>query len=186
MRMWLIIRILVIAWCAACGAVSGDHFAPDRWAVGWPDYAFMFICCTLGVPLMVGFQLVARVSDRRWTKPSWTGNPFNLKQPLHAFHLMSMAMLGIGAGVLLGTSLHGFHAWRNCLVPVALGSGLWVGVLLCTIVFRWKFSETKHSDPTESESNAANTISTASSRNSTRGRSARPTRRSRTTPTQTP
>jgi hypothetical protein len=89
---------------------------------------------------VVGLQAFNPRSAILWAKPNWRTNPFSLKQPLQFFHMMDYYFIVsvIAASVV---SLLKHVSGLEPLIPIALGTGVLLGVKFCVLLFRWKFLE---------------------------------------------
>jgi hypothetical protein len=75
--------------------------------------AFYFIASIFGpiaLPLVLSLQVANPLTRDKWKKPSWSLNPFDLKDPLQNVHLGAFEFLAMGFGALLSFPLRGFSA----------------------------------------------------------------------------
>jgi hypothetical protein len=100
---------------------------------------FVLIAVPFMLLLVVGFQAFNPFSARRWTKPTWFSNPFNLRDPLQFFHMGAYHFLAGGLGALLSVPFRGIIALPMALLLLACGAGVLLGIQLCIATLRWKF-----------------------------------------------
>jgi len=115
---------------------SSDTVAKSN--VDWMACTILLVACPIALLALVGLQAVIPMSAPSWRQPSWSVNPFQVREPLQFFHLGSFFFM---AGGLIGIAtlpFRGLAAAPLAISLVSIGVGLWVGVQLCMMVYRKK------------------------------------------------
>jgi hypothetical protein len=94
----------------------------------------------VAVLFVIGIQAANPWSAKVWSRPSWSENPFSMRQPCQFFHFgawhtMAWPVAGALTETVLRRPLH-----PEYVVIAAFGVGLRIGVSLVEIVFRPKFT----------------------------------------------
>jgi len=76
---------------------------------------------------------------KRWKKPSWYSNPFNLNQPVQFFHFAGWFMAISTLPTIILTFLKANNYIYDALMPFALGIGVTIGVYLSMVIFKGKY-----------------------------------------------
>jgi len=94
-----------------------------------PILGVIFIFGVVGMLFVVGIQAVNPRSASVWRYPSWSINPFLLKEPLQFFHFGGYYFLALGVGVLVRhlVTPHTIGPDSFFLLSLALGmlAGVW-------------------------------------------------------------
>ena len=141
-KMWLYLRISSVA----CGVPVGLVAAWREVGPGSVDaqVAFYFIALIFGpiaLPLVLSLQVDNPLTRDKWRKPSWSLNPFDLKDPFQTVHLGAFEFLAMGFGALLAFPFRGFSAASLAIGLTLLGASIWVGTRLCMVIFRKKIED---------------------------------------------
>jgi len=67
-------------------------------------------------------------------------NPFNFKDPLHFFHLGAFHILATAVGSFISVFFQNPKFWFTVLLYFFAGVGTWLGVQLCQIAYKKKYS----------------------------------------------
>ncbi len=137
MNNWLIVRLAIVALSLLDGVVSDHLVQPFE---GAPAFLLLIVFGfgVVGMLIVVGIQRINPSSSSIWRYPSWSINPFLLREPLQFFHLGGFFFIALGTGSVL-RSLYSEQSLNIALLflPV-LGVGILVGVYTCTLVFHSK------------------------------------------------
>ena len=140
LNIWLMVRAAVLL----LGMLGANSFIPDPqspFAGGSITLLLVFFGFgVIAMVLVVGMQAINPLSTAIWTKPDWHVNPFSLKQPLQFFHLIGFFCIATGVAatmLMLLRHLSGLEPF----IPVALGTGMLMGVRCCMVFYRKKFSQ---------------------------------------------
>ena len=141
MNQWAIVRVALLAIGLLQGALSSQAQAPLD-GVTPTLIAVAFAFGIVGLLFVVGIQRINPISAPIWRYPSWSINPFLLREPLQFFHLGGFYFLASGVGELLRQIFLKNPLTLDYLFLPAIGLGLLSGVYLCTVVFRSKMART--------------------------------------------
>jgi hypothetical protein len=125
------------------GALGANSFVPgpqSPFAGGSVKLLLVFFGFgVIAIVCVVGLQAINRHSAAVWTKPDWYVNPFSLKQPLQFFHLAGFFFVVAGLAAAVVTMLRHLTGLEP-LIPIALGTGILLGVRCCIALYRRKFA----------------------------------------------
>lgn len=126
--MWLAFRIAFIAaWAIA--AVSQSAGSAALQAPFWVALAAL-AAAALTMRLWVKPLYPHIVYNASWARPKWGSNPFSLREPLQAFHLIAMSFLAFSIASFARLAI-GHPQVQSLLDAPALVVGGWaVGMLL--------------------------------------------------------
>jgi hypothetical protein len=141
---WMAVRIVGIAAVVAA-APSLYNSMRSEFAGQSPSWTFVVAILgitALAIPFVLSLQSMNPFSKTPWSRPSWSSNLFDLRQPLQSIHYSAWLF------VALGLSLAVYTAWidsKNLLfvLPLLIGAGALVGVKLSMLLFRSKLSDAK-------------------------------------------
>jgi hypothetical protein len=138
-NVWLLIRAVVIL----LGALGASAFLPgpqSPFVGGQVTLLLVFFGFgVIAMILVIGLQAINPRSAPVWTEPDWHVSPFSLTQPLQFFHMMGFHFIAVGAGAAVLTLIRHL-AGVEPLLPVALGTGVLLGVRCCIVLYRRKFT----------------------------------------------
>jgi len=135
--MWLIVRFSIIGLSVFQGGLSSEVTAPSE-GVSPALLATVFGLSAIGMLLVIGIQRINPRSSREWRYPSWSINPFLLREPLQFFHLSGFYLIAVGVGSALRLLALGQSPQLSVLFFPACGAGVLAGVHLCTLAYRGK------------------------------------------------
>ena len=130
MNQWVLVRVafLVLSLFAAPSFLSMEG------EFSHPAFLFFFEIagfCLLGVCFVVSIQKInPLLSSAEWIAPSWSRNPFSLREPLQLFDFAASNLVAVGIACLLIGMIRSPQNWAWEL-PLAAGVGSWIGVRLC-------------------------------------------------------
>ena len=138
MSAWLYARIamILIATTVSCFVPLAPQARPQ---LDWVALAVIFFGCVLILPLIVGFQRFNTLNAKVWDLPSWTSNPFNFREPIQFFYLGAWLSIAQGLVILIRLVLTSVPFYVEALVPLAMGTGVWLGIKLTIGLFASKF-----------------------------------------------
>ena len=116
----------------------------SRSPIGRCPSAFYFIASIFGpiaLPLVLSLQVANPRTRAKLRRPSWSLNPFDLKEPLQHVHLETFEFLAIGFGALLAFPFRGFSAVSLAIGLTLFSVSVWVGIRLCMVIFRKKMED---------------------------------------------
>lgn len=120
MDIWCLIAVVAAVVGLALGQSSLESAAAAQPPLGWGDLAFIFIGSTIGMILVVGFQLLRK--DQKYGR--WA---LRFMTPISIF----IAASGVGAlAVALYSGQRGPAAWLFLACGIGAMLGLWVCWLL--------------------------------------------------------
>lgn len=133
---WFRLAAISLVLIAGCFVPLGPRASPP---LAWYVPMVIFVFCPIAMVLVVGVQRVNPRSAHVWHRPSWTGNPFNFRDPIQFFHFAAIITIAQGVVILARVSLTSFPFYVESLVPLAMGLGVWVGVRVTMALYRSKF-----------------------------------------------
>lgn len=139
MKTWPILRVILILAALLQGLLL-DGVAPPPEDSPLPILGVIFIFGVVGMLFVVGIQAFNPRSASVWRYPSWSINPFLLKEPLQFFHFGGYYFLALGVGVLVRHLVTSHTVGPDSFFLLSLALGILAGVWACTIVFRRKMS----------------------------------------------
>ena len=137
MNAWLCVRLAVVVFggVSACLAPLGPAAKPP---IGWLATLIIFAFLSIVITFIFAIQAVNPWSSKTWSRPSWTANPFNFKQPFQFFHLAAYASLTQGTVPLARLLILRYPFYVEVLLPMVMGSGVLLGLQIAMLVFRSK------------------------------------------------
>jgi hypothetical protein len=137
MNRWFALRIALVVTAFVQALLSGRTPIPDE-NISFPWLLGLLLFGIFGMLFVVGIQRINPRTAKRWRYPSWSANPFQLREPLQFFHMGGSFFLASGVGVFLSQVLAGKPITASSLMFLAIGAGVLCGVRACTWVYRGK------------------------------------------------
>ncbi len=137
MTRWLYVRlgVLVLAAVLAFFAPLAPASVPP---LDWAALLAIFCLTPFGLVFVVALQSGASRPAKAWRRPRWNLNPFTFTDPLQFFHLAAYASIVYGVLLPIRLKFVSLPFYPEVLAPLAMGSGLLVGIRLCMLVFSSK------------------------------------------------
>ena len=136
---WLFVRLTIIALTVVLALFSPAYEFQETPDIAWVSVLVVFIFAVVGIQFVIGIQVFNSVLPKKWIRPGWRSNPFDLKQPLQFFHFAGWFMLASSLSYLPA----GFGGTHESVVMVAMpascGFGILTGIKLSFLVYRQKF-----------------------------------------------
>lgn len=136
---WFYFKIVVVGFGILFGVFSSLFGSYDLQHIDIEDCVIVFFFCPIGLLFIIGIQVVNPFSGKVWSKPSWESFPFNLKDPLHFFHMGAFYILASTIGALISLLFQQKKIGLPILFYFCAGVGVLVGVKLCQFVYRRKY-----------------------------------------------
>lgn len=126
MNAWLCVRLAVVVFggMSACLAPLGPAAKPP---IGWLAMLIIFAFLSIGITFIFALQAVNPWSSKFWSRPSWTANPFNFKQPFQFFHLAAYGSLTQGTVLLARLLILRYPELRADSLSAGRSASLWFG-----------------------------------------------------------
>lgn len=140
MQNWTIIRVVLIGAAFLISAFGGQDQSESE-QIPAVFLLIVLVVGVIGLPFIMGIQRVNPWSAKVWRYPTWSANPFQLREPLQFFHFGGYFMLATGIGPLLNQLAMGLplHSSSSSM-PVVFGAGLLIGVQICTRLYKSKMA----------------------------------------------
>jgi hypothetical protein len=137
-RAWAYVRIgiLLAALASALFEPLGPRAKPP---IEWPALFVIFGVLPIALVVILGVQRINPSSAKTWTRPSWSSNFLNFRDPIQFFYFAAFLSVAQGVAVLAKIALTGTQFYVEALVPIAIGAGAWLGVKLAMLLYRSKF-----------------------------------------------
>ena len=122
MNIWIIVRLALVALFFLQGALSSQAIAPPEGA----SASLLLAAFAFGIVSMlfvIGIQRVNPWSAPTWRYPSWSINPFMLREPLQFFHFASFTFIAVGIGTALRSVVLGESLGLSVLFAPVIGAG---------------------------------------------------------------
>jgi len=142
MKVWRSIRIALVLTAFIGGVFGSGEQLPN---ISLLELLVVFLFGPIALLFVVGIQRLNPRSASVWQYPSWSVNPFSMKQPLQPFHLGGFFFLASGLGWLVQQLLRGGTLVPSSFFFLTFGAGIVCGVYLCAIVFKGKMAATNNS-----------------------------------------
>ena len=138
---WYILHISVMLLTAAISPIFYQQMSQefDNESFSWYFILELLILVVVSIFIILSIQYKNPFSKRKWHKPSWDGNPFDLHQPLQYFYTTGWIFIVLGTSVAIYTLLIG-SLNLLFLFPLTIGIGVIVGVKLSLLAYRTKFN----------------------------------------------
>jgi hypothetical protein len=134
MTVWLFVRLAVILVVVIIGWFA--PLRPHAWLqIGWVTLLVVFSVCVVGVPLLLGLRGLRPLEAKMRSRPSWTSNPLNLRDPIQFFHLGACLSIAQGLIGLVRMVLKSQPFYVEALIPLALGAGILLGIKISLGLF---------------------------------------------------
>lgn len=140
MNTWSTIRVTLVTIAFLGGFSSLPPVSPEEVSI-WLLLG-VFVFGVLGMLFVIGIQRINPRSAPTWRYPSWSINPFSLREPLQFFHLGGFFMLASGVGLQLRMLVVDRMLWSSAYIFLAFGAGILGGVYACTVIYRSKMTRT--------------------------------------------
>ena len=152
--MWVKVRLVLVALSAVQGFAIPFLTKGEFETLGRMELGVIGAGMLLGLLIMppaflavIGIQAVNHMSAPVWTRPNWSSNFLNLRDPLHFFHFGAWCIMAAGPGmILMAPFTHWLYAAWGALVIAGCAEMLWV-VRLCARVYRRKYQEVPGASP---------------------------------------
>ncbi len=138
-KKWIFVRIGLIAASAVLCLIRGPVSASAEPPIDMSALAIGLIFGIIGLQFVLAIQFVNKKSDEYWKYPSWSENPFQIKQPIQFFHLGAWLFMTSSIVSVLLTWFKSPKFILDALMPLFIGVGLFIGVHLSRVLFRRKF-----------------------------------------------
>jgi len=138
MHAWLYVRGALVLVALVSGMVSTHASGVDTGLPLWQIAFAVFVFGVVGMLFVIGIQAFNPRSASLWGYPSWSRNPFTMREPLQFFHFGGFFFLAAGLGALVRAVFMRSGLSFEPVVFACWGAGILVGVWLCTVVFRRK------------------------------------------------
>lgn len=136
---WLLIRLGLIAVSSAAYAIQGPVSAHAEPPIDLSALVIGLFFGIIGLQFILAIQFVNKKSAEIWESPSWSENPFQMKQPIQFFHLGAWLFIVSSLVSVIQTWLKNPKFILDALMPLVIGVGLLIGVHLSRALFRRKF-----------------------------------------------
>lgn len=140
MNNWKKTRIGLVAFVFLQGLLL-EGAAPPPSDVPLPILPIIFAFGLIGIPFIIGIQAINPASPKPWKRPDWNSNFLSPKNPINLFYFFSIIMLSVGLGVVFRHIIYKSYIGPDTFFFVSLSLGLYLGIQLCTILFRKCFEE---------------------------------------------
>lgn len=137
MNIWMAVRVALAAFALLLTAFYSPA-QPEGHETPWFFVVFTFFFGIIAMLFVVGMQRLNPWTAKEWRYPSWTLNPFQLREPLLFFHFGAYFMLASGIGLLINQVTHGLPITGTSLIQLVFGAGILAGVKVCTLVYKDK------------------------------------------------
>lgn len=136
---WLYVRLAIISVVVVPSLIAPANENQEIPEITWEAVPIAFIFGIVGLQFIIGIQAFNPMSAKKWLRPGWRNNPFNLKQPLQFFHFGGWFMLA-GSLTYLPTVIGGSQGSMVLMaMPASFGFGILLGVKLSVLIYRRKF-----------------------------------------------
>ncbi len=108
-------------------------------AITATDLIVVLVFGVLGLQFIFGIQALNKFSGKKWNVPSWSSNPFDLKQPAYFFHFGGWFMLISTTPIVVLTYLNDGQYILDALILPLFGIGILGGVYTSTILFKNRY-----------------------------------------------
>ena len=139
MNLWTTVRVALLAVGFLQGALSSHVLGPSEGVTAFL-LVVVFAFGLVGVLFVVGVQRINPWSAPKWRYPSWSINPFLLREPLQFFHFAGFFFIAGGVGNALRQLFLGQELQLSSLFLPAVGIGAIAGVYACTFAYRGKMA----------------------------------------------
>ena len=140
MNIWVWLRVAAILLVAigACFTPLESRFKPP---LDWLTLLGIFVFIPIALVLVIGFQRLNPRSAKVWQHPSWSTNPFNLRDPIQFFYLAALLSIAQGVVAILRVFIASVPLYPEAFVPLTMGIGTWLGVKIVVLLNPAKFSQ---------------------------------------------
>ena len=137
--MWRWIRIALVGFMVftAFTAPLTPQAAPP---ITWATLLLIAVFVLLGLIAIIGVQSKNPLSDRVWSRPSWSASPFNFGNPLQFFHLAGVAFSASGVVLSARQVLSGLGVHPESFIPLAMGVCVLASVRLSERIYQHKLA----------------------------------------------
>jgi hypothetical protein len=136
---WFFVRIGLIVASALLYLIRGPVLAHAEPPIDMSALVIGLFFGVAGLQFVLAIQFVNKKSDEIWKYPSWSENPFQLKQPIQFFHLGAWLLMTSATVSALLTWFKRPEFLFDALMPLFIGVGLFIGVHLSRFLYRRKF-----------------------------------------------
>ena len=136
---WMLMYVVIMG-ANFFGASLISHGPQSVPAVTWSTLLAALLLTPVGLLFVIGIQAVNPRSAPRWRYPSWSVNPFTMKEPLLFFHFAAYVSIAGGVGSIAYVLIHDVPTSPGAFLEIVIGIGLLAGVRLCSIIFRQKMA----------------------------------------------
>jgi hypothetical protein len=138
-KKWIFVRIGLIAASVVLCLIRGPVSANAEPPIDMSALVMGLIFGIIGLQFVLAIQFINKKSDEYWKDPSWSENPFQMKQPIQFFHLGAWLFMTSSIVSALLTWLKSPKFILEALMPLFIGVGLLIGAHLSRVLFRRKF-----------------------------------------------
>jgi hypothetical protein len=135
---WLRVAATILVAVGACIAPLEPRFKPP---LNWLTLLGIFVFIPVALVLVVGFQRLNPGSAKVWSRPSWSTNPFNFRDPIQFFYLGAFLSIAQGIVTLFRVIVAPVPLYPEAFVPLTMGIGIWLGVKMVVLLNPAKFGE---------------------------------------------
>lgn len=136
---WFFVRLGLVAGSAILYVIQGplsEHATPP---IGISALVMGLFFGIFGLQFVLAIQFMNKKSAESWEHPSWSENPFQMKQPIQFFHLGAWLFIVSSTVSALLTWFKNPQFILDAIMPLVIGVGLLIGVHLSRVLFRRKF-----------------------------------------------
>ena len=136
---WFFVRFGLIVASAITYAIQGSVSAHAEPPIDMSALIIGLFFGIIGLQCILAIQFMNKKSAEIWEHPSWSENPFQIKQPIQFFHLGAWLFIASSIVSVIQTWLKSPKFILDALMPLVIGVGLLIGVHLSRLLFRRKF-----------------------------------------------
>jgi hypothetical protein len=137
MRKWIYIRVVIVVLSFVTVLFSSPK-SVNAPLLDWEALLASIFIIPIGLLFVIGIQRINPHSAPVWRYPSWSINPFTMKEPLQFFHFVGFVFLAGGVSHLVLVVASHTQLASDDLLGITIGASLLFGVKLSTVVFRGK------------------------------------------------
>jgi hypothetical protein len=139
-NIWVRLRVAAIFLVAigACFTPLESRFKPP---LDWLTLLGIFIFIPIALVLVIGLQRLNPRSAKTWKHPSWSTNPFTLRDPIQFFYLAALLSITQGIVAVLRIFVVAVPLYPEAFVPLIMGIGTWFGVKMVVLLNPAKFNQ---------------------------------------------
>jgi hypothetical protein len=132
---WIFLKILTFLYLGLWKPFPSDYYSKEK----FPEILLIFCVGFISSILLIAIQSANPYSSSHWQKPSLNSNPYNMKEPIQAFHFLSVCVLVVGAKIYFLSVYQKIGTLEGArLLSAAIG--LYLGVRLSILIFKQRLS----------------------------------------------